>query len=246
MISEPEMEGESGPDGPDLGAEEEPRPKRPRRTVPSWVWAVGGAVAASALWAGGLYVAGLDDEVDTRGYKVVKGLCGKTEFPGLVAELGVKPGTTQEVVNEHSARDRVDCLFATESAEEPVEGEFTLGYQVRTVVELHKKTDPGPEFEADAGAPRFPGDLVNALVDVPGLGEQAYFVTYEGTDEELLTVLDGGVVFTFQLSVSHNYFGENGEDPTPDSAQTPESPETETLRPFLVKDARELMAAVKR
>ncbi|MEN8651184.1 hypothetical protein ABCR94_11205 [Streptomyces sp. 21So2-11] len=248
MISEPELEGEIGPpDGPDTLAEDDPAPKRPRREVPRWAWAVGGALLASALWAGGLYVAGLDGGVDSRGYKVGKGLCAEVELSALGGELGTKAEEPVEMASEHSALDRGECSFLLVPDGQQAGDDFTLNYEVQTLVELHKKTDPGPEFEATVTEARWPGSPpAGAKEAVPELGEKAYFVMDDGTDDGMqalrLKVLDGGAVLTLDVGVSMTY---TGDEETTDKEPTV-SLDPSSVRPLMVKDARDLLAALKR
>lgn len=79
MISEPEMVGDVSAWPEAETATSEDRPVAPHSHRP-WLWAVGGAVAASVVWAGGLSAYGVQDVVDTRGYRVGEGLCERPSW----------------------------------------------------------------------------------------------------------------------------------------------------------------------
>ncbi|OEJ40732.1 hypothetical protein AR457_12950 [Streptomyces agglomeratus] len=247
MISEPEMVGDF-PDWPEPGtATSEDRPAAPRGRRP-WLWAAGGAVAASAVWAGGLYATGTQPVVDTRGYRVGDGLCEKAELNALRLSLGKRTGDPIEAVVEHSALDRVTCDLSFVPDGKPREGEFRASYEVQIIAHLHKKADPEAEFEAFARQPRWGDGAPARLEAVDGLGEKAFLIPppaeWEGPR---LVVLDGGAVLELGITPGYEsyYEGEGEGESEGEFEEPPPEPDTSALPPLMVEDLRDLMAALR-
>ncbi|MET9518678.1 hypothetical protein [Streptomyces sp. NPDC002994] len=242
MISEPEMVGDF-PAWPEAEtATSEDRPVTPRGHRP-WLWAVGGAVAASAVWAGGLYTYGRQEPVDTRGYQVGEGLCEKAEPASLFAALGGRPSDPTEMLTEHSALDKGICSFTLQQDGQQDEDAVMLTYDIGVVAELHKKADPEAEFEAVIKRPVWEGDAEPKVEEVPGLGEKAYLTAdAEETGELRLNVLDGGAVFEITVSSSQVV---NSEQPDYGDVELPE-PDMTGVPALMIEDLRDLMTALKR
>ncbi|MBT2527735.1 hypothetical protein J7E91_20475 [Streptomyces sp. ISL-99] len=241
MISEPEMVGDFAAWPEPETSTSEDRPPAPRGRRP-WLWAVGGAVAASVVWAGGLYTYAPWGAVDTRGYRVGEGLCDKVRLTALSLNLGKKSEDPLEVVGEDSALDTATCGFAFEPTGKPAKGEPTVSYEVLLGVELHKKSDPGPEFEAVMKQPRW-GDVVPPKMDAivsPGLGEKAFLTVPGEVAGMRLKVLDGGAVFDLQVIPTMGY---GDEEPPLDENDS--EPDTAPLQVPMIEDMRDLMAALK-
>ncbi|MBT2395766.1 hypothetical protein [Streptomyces sp. ISL-100] len=243
MISEPEMVGDfpAWPEPETATSEDRSAPPRGRRR---WLWALGGAAVASAVWAGGLYAYGSPKAVDTRGYRVQgAGLCEKVELNALALNLGKRGDETAEELYEHRARDKVTCYIGFEPRRKPAKDELSAHYQVEVTAEIHKVTDPGPEFEAYLAEPSpYSDGLPPEPKKVPGLGDNAY-LTDTGEDSLQLMVLDGGAVLSLQVSAS--FVSEQDdvyEEPT--GADAPELGISE-LPPLMVEDMRDFMATLK-
>lgn len=207
MISEPELDGgdafvtsevltETPPPGP---------PRAPRARRP-WLWALGGAVLASAVWGGGLYAYGKrqDPGPDMRGYKSVENLCKTAELKALVGVLGKRSTDS----GAESASDNGLDGGAKDPALEVADCSLTFGspesgHNGNVTYTRHLVTDPGPEF--GALAQRF-----GAGEPYEGLGEKAYLQTYEDQGAEL-RVLDGQVEITISFSASTGWNEETGE-----------------------------------
>ncbi|GAA1513945.1 hypothetical protein GCM10009730_18900 [Streptomyces albidochromogenes] len=243
MISEPEMVGDSAAWPEPETATGETRP--PRRPGPRpWWWALGGAVAASVVWAGVLYAYGpAAGAVDLRGYRVAEDLCAKVELRALSTELGKRSEAPGEMLDEHSALDKITCGFHFVPRGKPAEEGVSVQYGVELVLETHKKTDPEPEFEALVEQPSWLDGLPPRPEEVPALGEKAFLTgTGEGEDPRL-RVLDGGAVFSLTVSAEVSYDEDYFENASGDVAE----PDTDlsAMPPLMVEDMRELMAVFK-
>ncbi|MFF9843801.1 hypothetical protein [Streptomyces sp. NPDC013740] len=228
MISEPELVG--GTDFPEAVAplppqRHEPKPPRARRP---WLWALGGAVAASAVWAGALAVHERRDEAegpDLRGYRAQEDPCAKAALPGLTSAFGPKKESTNPLTQDHPALFRAECSVSLDAKPTP--------YDVLVTYTLHRVTDPRPEFEAQMADPlQGGGDRIS------GVGQLAYVKEDEAGTMEL-HVLDGHAVVSFSLSPVLTY-EEDGPQPAP-----PELDPAAT-RTFLVEDMNALLAALRK
>lgn len=164
----------------------------------------------------------------------------KAELAALELNLGKRAVDPLEMVNEHSALDKITCNVNFEPPGKRVEGKFTVSFQVEIVAELHKRSDPEPEFEAILNQPVWGDGSSPKLEEVPALGDKAYLVPppdeYEGP---LLKVLDGGAVLELRVRPSVDFHGDGDppeESPTPDLSALP---------PLMIEDMRDLMTALK-
>ncbi|WP_019889096.1 hypothetical protein [Streptomyces purpureus] len=235
MISEPELVGDvtfpeprtasAVPDTLDSVTPPAPRPRRP------WLWAVGGAAVASALWAGGLY-AYESRGVDLGGYRSTRNLCLETDLKAVSTALGKKVTATSPETEEHPALDRATCSLKL--------GPENNYFEVLVSYQLHKVTDPGPEFEAVLE--QFPGDEAGERVE--GLGEAAFKTPYDaesGRSAEV-DVLDGQAVFSLYIVAVQMEEGGEGKPP----AEPTEDVDLSGIEEFLMEDARALMAKLKK
>ncbi|MFF9069235.1 hypothetical protein ACF09E_28135 [Streptomyces sp. NPDC014891] len=227
MISEPELDGDTSYDTTEVLTEEQarrtPGPRRP------WLWAVGGAVLASAVWGGGLYAYEQRKEPgpDLGGYAPVEGelgLCKRAELKALGAILGKRtvdgygPPMDEPAISEGSC----SATFGPEEASQTVEVTYTL----------HKVIDPGHEFEARARQ-------AGVLRRIDGIGEQAWF---DDASEQggTLWVLDGQAEIRLQLFWQVPY-DENG-NPVRGAV---EQPDLSGIDVPMSQDALALMARLK-
>ncbi|WP_328396993.1 hypothetical protein OHS70_13150 [Streptomyces sp. NBC_00390] len=264
MISEPELVGEQS-----FGAAELPGPRsapaadggstetvgddgdaRPgggpggrRAPGPAWLWALGGAVVASAVWAGGLYAYGTPDP-DLGGYRASKDLCEDAKLASLTSELGAMHSKSP-ASSDHQSLSKASCYADLGEEEVPVDvGDDAYEGQPASVwVEyvLHKKTDPGPEFEAAVRAEHFfPGSDIK-IEDVQGLGERALVVKDGPDGDPTMHVLDGQAVFALHASAGYegDLDGEGGEDGE-------DTDDLSGITPLMVNDMRSLMAELKK
>ncbi|MFE7773956.1 hypothetical protein ACFU5O_08655 [Streptomyces sp. NPDC057445] len=233
MISEPELVGGgefSAPATADTvvaGGDEEPNTPRPGR---SWLWALGGAVVASAVWAGGLYVYERLGP-DLGGYRASAELCQDAEFKAMTAALGKRAeGWAQ--ADEHRAVDRSVCGadFGTDRDAQ---------YSVLVHYELHKETDPQPDFESRARPTEVGEEREGEWIK--GLGERAYLVMPESDGDSLeLMVLDGRATFALSVSAQYAYSEDELE------AEEPPAVDVTPARGPLIEDMKALLARLKR
>ncbi|MEU9856755.1 hypothetical protein [Streptomyces sp. NPDC047974] len=227
MISEPELVGGAPFETAEVLTEE--RPPRPPRARRPWLWALGGAVAASAVWGAGLYAYGQRAEPgpDLGGYKPLdreSRLCEAAELTALGGVLG-KRGLdgVGPLLNEPSLSE-VSCS-ATFGP-----GEFSQSVEITYT--LHKVTDPGPEFAARA--------LQNGMIQkVEGIGEEAFFQD-NGEEGGTLHVLDGQT--ELRLSIYRSHPSDENGTPIEDAPM----PDLSGIDVPMTQDALDLMAALKK
>ncbi|MCQ0023910.1 hypothetical protein M4914_13750 [Streptomyces somaliensis DSM 40738] len=238
MISEPELLDDGGgprrhavPDGvpcaagPDRSEEGAPAAgwagPRYRR---SWSGVLCGALGASVLWAAGL-TAYQTRGADLGDYRTPDALCAEAPLSALVTALGKRGATTTADTYEHPALDRAYCSVQL--------GEAPAGYEASLRYELHKKTDPAPEFEAVQGVAAMPEEP--GPEPVPGLGDKAYFSVSGGTYAEIV-VLDGPAVIGLSVGTLHEYA---------DGSDEPTHAPLDGVKEFMVEDVREIMERLR-
>ncbi|GAA2480507.1 hypothetical protein [Streptomyces gobitricini] len=240
MISEPELVRGDGdapippphgtpPYGGPAPVESPADPDGEQRSSPRpWLWAVGGALVASALWAGGLYAYQAMGP-DLGGYRASEDLCEEAKLSALSAAYGERGEGTLDVQQSHEALDQAQCSVAFGTDESPYSADFSYV--------LHKKTDPGPEFE--------PAETAGAWDQwkwepVAGLGERAFFAQ-DDQGFAGLKVLDGQAVLTLFLSAQVDYDVESRDAPKP-----PDEAALAGMKDHMVEDMRTLMVELRR
>ncbi|MET9665655.1 hypothetical protein ABZY19_09805 [Streptomyces sp. NPDC006475] len=236
-FGEPEIPGQRKDDAGDreataetVSAADAPWFRRP--PPQAWLWALGGAVTASAVWAAGLYVHESRGP-DMGAYRESGNLCLDTEVKALSTALG-EVDSPRPSGREHAARDMATCWIHLVDSTAKEADQYTPT-TVFVTYALHKKTDPGPEFDAGVGTDMFFGDTEIAMERVEGLGERAYFVLSGGSGTPGLHVLDGQAVLTMTVSPG----ALSGSDTDVDPADASE------IRPFMAEDMRALMAELQ-
>ncbi|MFE5142437.1 hypothetical protein ACFRDV_33105 [Streptomyces fagopyri] len=247
MISEPEMAGELDVvKSREVLGDFSSEPVGRRRLGRPWWWALGGVLAASALWAPAVFVYGLGmQKPSTHGYRLDKAPCPSVRLTSISA--AVAPRVSADVVQsgllKHAAVDQARCSITVRplAKTKPLKAGWSLDYYVGITVTLHKESNPGVEFEAqqrmtDQGI--VPADNVRT---VPDLGDTAYLITRDISNTEL-RVLDGGAVLSLTLTASSSYQSEDADD---EIGESPEMPDMSSYRPAMVNDMRDLMASLK-
>ncbi|MFD6339251.1 hypothetical protein [Streptomyces sp. NPDC060131] len=218
-------------------------PVLPPRRV-RWLWALGGAVVASAVWAGGLYAYDRTGP-DLRGYRTSEDLCRDADLSALSALLGGK-SSPRPAVEEQRAIDRSFCNVTMAPGRPPdaKDDVLTRSYASVTVhYTLHKETDPEPEFEATLTPLALSQVIERRTKRVPELGERAYLMTDSDGYGPELKVLDGRAVLSIEVaseSVTEGPPG-GGQIAPPDT----EPVDPAVLEPAMVEDMKALMAAVR-
>ncbi|MCX4780746.1 hypothetical protein [Streptomyces sp. NBC_01264] len=233
MIGEPEIDGDwhtaSGSEGaaealPGAG---EPERDRVRSTRRPWLWALGGAVAASAVWAGTLAVQDRSADTPRIDYRHSANLCRDAPLKLLTQVAGKPFESNENSRGESPAQDWASCRFGLMYEEDSV------SYGAHLLVELHKRTDPGPEFATGHGGATYLRMDPAERREVPGLGDRAVLDrTYMG-DGDRLIVLDGGAVFTLTVE----WYRGDGEGSGVD---------VDAIEAAMIEDVRMLMAALRR
>ncbi|MFE4370163.1 hypothetical protein ACFRMN_18360 [Streptomyces sp. NPDC056835] len=222
------------PDLPDL-------PTLPPHRI-RWLWALGGAVVASAVWAGGLYAYDRTGP-DLGGYRISEDLCLDADLSALSKLLGVKR-SPQPAVEEQRAIDRSFCNVTMMKGRphEVKDDALPTSYSSVTVnYSLHKETDPAPEFDATLTPLALSRIIDRKTKRIPELGERAYLMTDSAGFTPELKVLDGRAVFSIEVMSESVSEGPHGAG----SPAEPERVDPAVLEPALVEDMKALMAAVK-
>ncbi|MFE6850548.1 hypothetical protein ACFVDH_07125 [Streptomyces sp. NPDC057674] len=228
MISEPELDGDTSYESTEVLTEERaPRPPGPRRP---WLWALGGAVVASAVWGGALYAVQRGEEPgpDLGGYTSVlreEELCELAKLKALGGILGKRNVDGNGPVMDEPAISEASCSagFGPEEASQTVEVRYTL----------HKVIDPAHEFEAKARQ-------AGILRRIDGIGEQAWFDDASGQGGTLW-ILDGQAEIELSLYWQVPY-DESG-NPIDDAV---EQPDLSGIDVPMSQDALALIAALKK
>ncbi|MFD8191166.1 hypothetical protein [Streptomyces wuyuanensis] len=238
MISEPELLGAAGVPAPRAGdtvaggAGPSGDGRRPARSRRPWLWALGGAMAASAVWAGGLH-AYANRATDLQGYRVSRNLCLDARFTVLGGALGVRKGATASV-DEQPALDRAHCSFELDGRGKDD------AYHVTVTYLLHKETDPGVEFDA-LRRPYAPDGDGRAIERADGIGERAHLVVpTEAFPRMELSVLDGPAELEVALSAPFVPADEDG-----DEVLLPDPEALMALKDHVIEDTRRLMARLR-
>ncbi len=227
MIGEPEIDG--GWDAadpvreaaPDLPGERVRGPRAP------WWWALGGMVAASAVWAGTLAVQDRFTDTPRIDYRHTETLCRDAPLK-MLSQIADR--SFEEFENGRGtshAQDWASCRFGIMYEEESV------SYGAHLLVELHKKTDPGPEFATGPGGSTYLRMDPGERRQVPGLGDRAVLDRSYGGEGDRLTVLDGGAVFTLTVEW---YRGEGEESEV----------DVDAIEAAMIEDVRMVMASLRR
>lgn len=180
-----------------------------RGRIPGWVWGVGGAVLASAVWGAAVIVNGgfhSEPSADLAGYQFHQDICDVMDT-GAFKEHYVPSDKDAEksAHSTHAAQDMSTCSlrFKRQSNNDDYD-DYERGYSPSAYVDLstiwHKRSDPSPEFEAQVRGRHQMRDTPKStfnIVDVDDVGEEAFFSTESKEDGPLtgatLSIRDGWV-----------------------------------------------------
>ncbi|MEU6192637.1 hypothetical protein [Streptomyces sp. NPDC047061] len=181
------------------------------------LWAAVGAVVASAAWAGGLFLTGgFGTSADLRGYRAPANLCSSADYSSFKDEYPVDDSSPTKNAMKDPALDESDCSLSLKKTSSSY-GDAYLTMQV----DLHKKTDPGPEFTAtwkNYGDSHTDYDVT----PVQGIGDEAYLVTQDtsngsttsGSRYATLAVRDGWMTYSMSYSAYLSTYDSDTDPPT--------------------------------
>jgi hypothetical protein len=174
------------------------------------LWAVVGAAVASALWGGGVVLLGKDSgKADLRGYTAKNDLCDSADLSAFTAQY---PKPDDDPTAYTSDLPTLAEMYCSESLKE--ESSTYSDAYVTVEADLHRKSDPQPEFADHWKGYETKGSSKDkyTVTPVEGIGDEAYLATMDtittdsdggetGSREVILGVRDGAL--TFSMSWYH-------------------------------------------
>ncbi|MEV6379940.1 hypothetical protein AB0M31_11045 [Streptomyces sp. NPDC051773] len=168
------------------------------------LWALVGAAVASAAWAGGVFLLGKDDtEADLRGYRAKSDICPSVDYSSFKTEYPEEDDAPVNNSLKHAALDQSYCSISLKESSSSTLSDAYFSVQM----DLHKKTDPGPEFTAlwSEYDQRYDDYEVEKL---DGFGDEAYLITEDttsgddtsGSRSATLAVRDGWMTYEMRWS----------------------------------------------
>jgi hypothetical protein len=198
-----------------------------------------GAVIASALWAGGVFLIGGGDDTpaaDLRGYEAKANLCAAIDYSSFLNEYPEDDNSPLHNTLKDDALDESYCSISLKKSGSTYSDAY---FSVQT--DLHKATDPGPEFTAmwKNYGERYDDYDVEP---VTGFGDEAYLVTEDtttssstsGTRSATLAVRDGWVTYEMTWTA---YLSTYDDDKDP--------PQVDEVTEWLKTDTRSTLAKLK-
>ncbi|GGS61310.1 hypothetical protein GCM10010206_24140 [Streptomyces cinerochromogenes] len=179
------------------------------------LWAAVGAVVASAAWAAGVFlVGGKGDSADLRGYSAPSNLCSGADYSSFKDEYTENDSSPTHNALKDGALDESYCSL---SLKKP--GSSYADAYLTLQLDLHKKTEPGPEFTATWK--NYGESHTGYDVDpVEGIGDEAYLVSQDTTNGSssgsryaTLAVRDGWMTYTMSYSTYLTSYDEDKDPP---------------------------------
>lgn len=217
------------------------------RGASGWLWAIGGAVAASAIWGSLLFATGgfsSEPSPDLAGYGYTSDLCAATSmtpFENAHFKAKENTGTSSKDANpQHSGAQEksLDTMWCNVSLqqENASSSDYSSTWLYNTAT-LHKKADPAPEFADGYRSYEKQDTSVGYNVEaVQGIGDEAYLVTRndQGSASSgsyvILGVRDGWMTYQSTWS-SYASSSKSGKQPTSaEVAAMLKTSATETLK----------------
>ncbi|WP_433684504.1 hypothetical protein [Nocardia sp. CA-119907] len=195
-----------------------PQQQPPKSGGKGWLWALGAIVLTSAVWAVAMFAIGAFDagkadiskDADLRGYKYVANLCDITDTSpytstGFTLSKSDSSGKTypQHDGSQHAAVDSMGCDVRFTPSGSSEKYDYAAIY---TSAQVHKQSNPGPEFTASYETWTQSEYGKDSKVDkISGLGDEAYVITGkhksdDPTADVSLAVRDGWVTYHISWS----------------------------------------------
>ncbi|MFE7934508.1 hypothetical protein ACFU6S_38470 [Streptomyces sp. NPDC057456] len=179
------------------------------------LWAAVGAVLASAAWAAGVFLIGAEADPDLRGYSAPSNLCNSTDYSSFKDEYPDDDSSPTHNSLKDDALDEGLCSISLKKTTSSYADAYLYSQ-----VDLHKKTDPGPEFTA--AWKNYPDSHSGYDVEtVTGIGDEAYLVSDDTTSGSssgslyaTLAVRDGWTTYTMSYSAYYSSYDEDTDPPT--------------------------------
>ncbi|WP_051951784.1 hypothetical protein [Actinacidiphila yeochonensis] len=260
MIGEPELTGASAgvpsrrPELADVVRDPGVSDRRGPARGPWLKGALSGAAAVCAVWAGTASAAGSPAPgPDLHGLRIGSSPCAGATFGALERAVGAGGAdgvggaggaggaggvaVAPAVFSHGPALDSARCEVSVQAP--PRRGaDATTRYDVTLTVDLHKATDPRPEFDDQHALDPVTLAAAERTTELTGLGDEAYALAL-ADGSEAVRVLRGGAVITLRLTTSAVSTGPAPAAPPPSAA-----PEPSDLAPALADAARTLIAAL--
>ncbi|WP_234967454.1 hypothetical protein [Streptomyces collinus] len=200
------------------------------------LWVAVGAVVASVAWAAGVFlIGGRGDSADLRGYSAPADMCSKADYSSFKDEYPESDSAPTHSSLKDKALDESSCSVNLKKT-----GSSYADAYLSVQVDLHRSTDPGPEFTASW---KNYGDSHTGydVKEVKGIGDEAYLVSQDTTNGSssgsryaTLAVRDGWVTYTMSYSA---YLSTYSQDKSP--------PGLSDVSDWLKTDARATLEQLK-
>lgn len=179
------------------------------------LWAAVGAVVASTAWAAGvLLLGGQGDSADLRGYTAPSNMCSSADYGSFKDEYTQSDSSPTRTSLDDKALEESYCSL---NLKKP--GSSYADAYLTIQLDLHKKTDPGPEFTAtwkNYGKSHTGYDVDT----VEGIGDEAYLISQDttsgsssGSRYATLAVRDGWVTYLMTYSAYLSSYDQDKDPP---------------------------------
>ncbi|WP_407561049.1 hypothetical protein [Streptomyces sp. 184] len=215
-----------------------------KKGVPAWLWGLGGAVLASAVWAGTLFATGGFDSSDepeaVLGYRFEKDLCD-SDLEAFDERYDIAD-TAGDATGWGSQQEGLDQSFCSWSLtdREADSSDYASSYLSASAV-WHEASDPGGEFAATYKGfeDRSNEDYKYVTEPVSGFGDEAFLVREDSDGDSSsrsmsLAVRDGW--FTYEMDWSYYGGTDSGDPPSYDEVEQMLKDETKTALADLRKN----------
>jgi hypothetical protein len=189
----------------------------------------------SAVWAGTAFASTAPAPgPDLHGMTIGSSPCAGHTFDALVRAVGAGSGLADPAVFSHGpALDSARCDVVIQS---PAGRGAATRYDVVLTVDLHKPTDPRPEFDDQHTLDPATLSAAMSTTALRGLGDEAYALAL-ADGAEAVRVLRGGAVLTLRLTAAPLDSGGS-------SSAASTAPAPAHLVPALTVSARALLATL--